>query len=72
MSDDKSPIPPKDSAQWKKNEKLIATNPILRKARDISEGFKPGSGIVSSGNSQAYKDGWDRIFGKKDKDQDES
>jgi len=60
----------KNSTQWKKNEKIIAKNPMLRKARDISEGFKPSSGIVSADNSQAYKDGWDRIFGKK-KDEEE-
>lgn len=68
MSDSKSNIPEKGSSQWKKNEKLIAKDPALRAARDVSEGFRPGSGIVSTGNSQAYKDGWDRIFGKKDAD----
>ena len=55
--------PPKGSKQWRKNESIIAKNPILRAARDTAEGFRPGSGITSAGNSQAYKDGWDRIFG---------
>ena len=60
-------IPKKGSAQWIKNEKIIAKNPFLRGERDKSEGFKPSSGIVSADNSQAYKDGWERIFGKKNK-----
>lgn len=58
--------PKKGSAQWKKNEKIIAKNPFLRAQRDKSEGFRPGSGIVSADNSQEYKDGWERIWGKKD------
>ena len=58
--------PKKGSTQWKKNEKIIAKNPFLRAQRDKSEGFRPGSGIVSADNSQEYKDGWDRIWGKKD------
>tara|TARA_R100001460_G_scaffold5194_3_gene14546 strand:+ start:989 stop:1198 length:210 start_codon:yes stop_codon:yes gene_type:complete len=57
--------PKKGSKQWIKNEKIIAKNPFLRAERDKSEGFKPTSGIVSADNSQAYKDGWERIFGKK-------
>jgi hypothetical protein len=64
-----SKIPPKNSAQWIKNEKIINTNPILRAARDQSEGL--GSSGRSTGvNSQAYLDGWDAIFGKKDKKDD--
>ncbi len=64
--------PEKGSAQWKKNEKIIAKNPFLRGERDKSEGFKPTSGIVSADNSQEYKDGWDRIWGNKNKDKNES
>jgi len=64
-----APPPPKNSAQWKKNEKIINETPVLKQARDISEGFS-GRGSVSSGSrvggaSDAYKDGWDRIFGNK-------
>ena len=71
MTDKKSPVPQKDSAQWRKNESLIARDPVLRQARDISEGFKPSttSGSRVAGGSQAYKDGWDRIFGKRDSDE---
>jgi len=63
-------IPKKDSAQWRKNESIIAKNPQLRRMRDIQQGFKP-TGISSGINDQAYKDGWERIFGNKNKDKDE-
>ena len=43
----KNTIPPKGSSQWKKNEKMIASNPVLRAARDTAEGFKASSGISS-------------------------
>ena len=66
----KDNIPKKNTRQWIKNEKLIAKNPVLRSARDTAEGFKPSSGISSGANDQTYKDGWDRIFGKKKKDED--
>lgn len=71
MTDKKSAVPEKDSAQWRKNESLIARDPVLRQARDISEGFRPSStsGSRVAGGSQAYKDGWDRIFGNKDKEE---
>jgi hypothetical protein len=44
---------------------------MLRAARDQAEGFNPNStssgvGTRVGGASDAYKDGWDRIFGKKD------
>ena len=51
---EKSNIPPKNSSQWIKNEKLIAKNPILREARDIQQGFKPSSGITSAGFGDNY------------------
>jgi len=71
MTDNKSAVPEKDSSQWRKNESLIARDPVLREARDISEGFRPSStsGSRVAGGSQAYKDGWDRIFGKRDSDE---
>ena len=67
MSEHNSPVPPKGSAQWKKNEKLIASNPVLRKARDIAEGFSPSSGIsVGANTSEEYKANFDKIdFSKK-------
>jgi len=55
--------PKKGSKQWVNNEKIIAKHPVLRQVRDTAEGFRTGSGIVSDYNSQAYKDGWERIFG---------
>jgi len=64
-------IPPKNSKQWIKNEKIINENPTLKAARDRSEGFTPRKGATHggkgsarrSGNEQAYKDNWERIFG---------
>lgn len=70
----KGRVPEKGTTQWKRNEREIARNPVLRRARDISEGFSGNStsttGSRVGGASEAYKDGWDRIFGSK-KDSDE-
>lgn len=66
---EKGTIPEKNSNQWKKNEKIINENPVLRKARDISEGFS-GKTSTSTGGwtpTEAYKNNYDAIFGKKDK-----
>jgi len=61
--------PKKNSSEWKKNESMIAKHPGLRAARDISEGFTPGKSVGTGGwtPTQAYKDNYDAIFGKKDK-----
>jgi hypothetical protein len=59
----------KNSSEWKRNEKIINETPALRQLRDISEGFTPGKGSGGGWTpSQAYKDNYDAIFGKKDKD----
>ena len=71
-------IPKGGSGEWKRNETIINNNPVLKQARDISEGIakpshKYGTGsagkgsAVRPGNSQLYKDNWEKIFGKKDK-----
>lgn len=59
--------PEKDSAQWRRNESIIAKNPVLRAARDTSEGFRPGSTISTTQQTvtDAYREGWQRIFGDK-------
>jgi hypothetical protein len=65
--------PDKGSAQWKKNEKIINSNPFLRGMREKSEGFS-GTNTTGTGGwtpSEAYKSNWDAIFGKKDKDTNE-
>ena len=63
-------IPKKESREWKRNESIINKSPTLKRMRDIQQGFKPSSTIRVADNSQAYKDGWDRIFGNKEnKDQ---
>ena len=60
--------PEKNTSEWKRNEKIINETPALRDLRDISEGFTPGKGGGGGWTpSQAYKDGYDLIFGKKDK-----
>ena len=64
-------IPKKNSPQWVKNESIIAKTPSLRAARDQAEGFNPNSpsrtmGSRVGGASDAYKDGWDAIWGNKD------
>ncbi len=67
----KGDIPPKNSSEWKRNEKIINNNPTLKRMRDQSEGFTRSttSGSRVGGASDAYKEGWDRIFGKKDQDE---
>ena len=69
-SDDKKVTERFEKSTVRQAEKLIDSSPQLRQARDIANGFKPGSGISSGANDQAYKDGWDRIFGKKKKDEE--
>lgn len=70
--------PEKNTKQWKKNEKIINSNPTLKRARDIREGLdKPKHKYSSTGgqwhggkgsaprvdtNSDEYKDNFDRIF----------
>ena len=65
--------PEKGTAQWKRNEKAIARDPVLRAARDTSEGFRPGSGISTTQQTvtDAYKEGWDRIWGNKENKKDD-
>ena len=69
----KGRIAEKNSAQWKRNEKIINETPALRKLRDNSEGF---SGTTSSTGgwtpSEAYKNNYDSIFGNKDKKDDQT
>ena len=61
--------PKKNTSEWKKNESMIAKHPGLRAARDISEGFTPGKSVGTGGwtPTEAYKNNYDLIFGKKDK-----
>tara|TARA_R100001460_G_scaffold9310_1_gene22598 strand:+ start:4333 stop:4554 length:222 start_codon:yes stop_codon:yes gene_type:complete len=58
-------IPKKNSREWISNESKIAKDPTLRRIRDIQQGFRP-TGVTTGINDQAYKDGWERIFGNKD------
>lgn len=67
-----APPPPKNSRQWIKNEKIINETPVLKRARDQAEGFSGKSSTATGGwtPSQAYKDNYDAIFGKKDTDKE--
>ena len=78
MSTPKDNIPELNTKQWKKNEKAINDNPVLKQARDTAEGlekpahkYKSSSGNWQGGkgsrpridtNSEQYKDNFDRIF----------
>ena len=64
---DKSTVPEQGTAQWRKNESIIANDPVLRAARDQQQGFKPSSGITSAPSEQ-YKSNYDRIDWSKRKD----
>ena len=72
-----SDAPKKGSREWVRNEKIINENPTLKKARDKTQGFNTdsksygashgGKGSARrSGNEQAYRDNWDKIFGNRD------
>ena len=62
-------IPKKNSKEWISNESKIAKSPVLRRMKDITNGFAPSSAINTGVNDQQYKDGWDRIWGNKDEKQ---
>lgn len=57
----------KNSSDWKKVEKVITKDPQLRRARDISQGFTPGSTITTGVNDEQYKDNYDKIKWNKEK-----
>jgi len=72
-----SDAPKKGSREWVRNEKIINENPTLKKARDKTQGFNTdsksygashgGKGSARrSGNEQAYRDNWDKIFGNRE------
>ena len=72
-----SDTPKKGSAEWVRNAKIINENPTLKKARDKTQGFNTdsksygashgGKGSARrSGNEQAYRDNWDKIFGNRE------
>ena len=63
--------PEKGTKRYAENEKIINNNMALKQARDISQGIeKPdsaykhdshGKGSAQRGNSQEYKDNYDKI-----------
>ena len=77
MSKENGNIPERNTSQWKKNEKTINSNPVLKQARDTAEGLdKPADRYGKSGashygkgsrpridvNSKQYQDNFDKIF----------
>jgi len=63
----KDNTPKKGSKQWKKNESIISKHPVLRAARDQSEGLGSSSIINTGVNDEQYKAGYDKIEWNKDK-----
>lgn len=69
--------PQKGSAEYNRNERIINKSPFLKNLKSTSQGEKSlfhsgysGVGKGSAprpGNEQAYRDNWEKIFGKKDK-----
>ena len=57
----------KNTTQWKKNEKVINQNKVLKSARDKVEGFSKTSMITTGVNDDQYKEGYDKIKWRKDK-----
>ena len=65
----KDAYPDKGTSRYNQNEKIINQNSVLKKARDISQGFTHTSTITTAGDtSQQYKDNYDKIdFSKREK-----
>lgn len=53
-------LPPKNSSEGKKLEKMVYQNPYLKKMRAKSHGEKYND-IVSADNSEEYKNNYDKI-----------
>ena len=58
--------PRKGSSEWIRNERIINQTPALKQMRDKSQGLSSRGTNYLDAPSQAYKDGWERIFGKKE------
>ena len=54
--------PERGTRRYTQNEKIINNNPVLKKARDISQGFSPSSTISTGADvSLEYKKNYDQI-----------
>ena len=53
-------LPPKNSSEGKKLEKMVYQNPLLKKMRAKSHGEKYND-IVSADNSEEYKKNYEKI-----------
>lgn len=81
----KDNVPKKGSSQWKKNETIINNNPVLKKARDKSQGIeKPahrynggwhggkGSASRTDTSSKEWQDNYDQIDWSKGREEKKS
>ena len=55
----------KGTPTWHQREKIINSTPALRKLRDQSQGDTKSNGTSHKPVSDAYREGWNRIFGDK-------
>lgn len=60
MSEEQGPVPKKGTAEWKRNEKIINSNPFLKKMRAQSQ-LESTSEISTGATSEAYKENYDKI-----------
>ena len=64
MSWEDGNVPSKNSPQGRSLEKMVYQNKFLKQMRAKSHG-ETASEISTAPNSDAYRDGWEKIFGKK-------
>lgn len=70
----KGKTPETGSKQWQRNEKIINETPVLRRARDVSQGFS-GTRVGNTSGwtpSAEYKNNYDQIFGKRTSKQEDN
>ena len=55
---------------YKQAERILDKSPELKRMRSIKDGLKPSSGIQIGGGDPKYAEGWERILGNKNKDEE--
>lgn len=55
---------------YKQAERILDKSPELKRLRSIKDGLKPSSGIQIGGGDPKYAEGWERIFGNKNKNEE--
>lgn len=54
-------IPEKGSSEWKRNERIINQNPVLKAARDTTEGLSSRGEQYLGAPTPEYKAGYEQI-----------